>query len=119
VRIALATLAVALAAGCTGSGAGSAPARGWVAGVALGGRSFCPAPTVTGLHCHSGPRPHALIVLTGASGRRTLRADDSGRFRVRVPAGRYAVALGRAHPVSVRVHSGRVTRVHVGGTDGR
>jgi hypothetical protein len=117
--MALATVAVALAAGCAGAGPGSTHVRGWVAGVALGGRVFCPTPTVTGLHCHSGPRPHALIVLTGASGARTVRADGSGRFRVRVPAGRYAVALGTTHPVSVRVRPGRVTRVQVGGIKGR
>jgi hypothetical protein len=118
-RIALATLAVVLAASCSGSGMGSTPARGWVAGIVLGGPSFCPTPTVTGLHCHSGPRPHALIVLTGASGRRRVRADASGRFRVRVPAGRYSVGVGATHPISVRVAPGRVARIQIGGITDR
>jgi hypothetical protein len=113
-RVVLATIAVVLGAGCAGAGSGSAPASGWVAGLALGGRPICPTPTLTGLHCHSGPRPHALVVVSGASARRRVRADASGRFRVRLPAGRYAVRLGTARPVEVRVHAGRVTRVRVG-----
>jgi hypothetical protein len=114
-RIVLATIAVALGAGCAGAGTGSTPASGWVAGLALGGRPICPTPTLTGLHCHSGPRPHALVVVSGASARRRVLADASGRFRVRIPAGRYAVRLGTARPVEVRVRAGRVTRVRVGG----
>ena len=111
----MATIAVSLAAGCAGAGTGSTPATGWVAGLALGGRPICPTPTVSGLHCHYGPRPHALVVVTGRSARRRVVADAAGRFRVRVPEGRYAVRLGTARPVEVRVRAGRVTRVRVGG----
>src|SRR3954454_4791281 len=93
-RIVLATIALALGAGCAGAGSGAAPARGWVAGIALGGRPICPTPAVTGLHCPSGPRPHALVVVAGAPARRRVRADAAGRFRVRLPPGRYAVRLG-------------------------
>jgi hypothetical protein len=120
-RIVLATIALALAlgAGCAGAGGGAAPARGWVAGIALGGRPICPTPAVTGLHCHYGPRPHALVVVSGAPALRRVRADAAGRFRVRLAPGRYAVRLGVFPPVEVRVRPGGVTRVRIGGVKGR
>jgi hypothetical protein len=90
-----------------------------VAGIALGGRPVCPTPTVTGLHCHRAPRPHALVVIAGPAAHRMVRADGSGRFRVRVPPGRYAVRLGGSRPVQVRVRAGRVTRIHMGAGAGR
>jgi hypothetical protein len=118
-RIVTAAIVLALGAGCGGAGSGAPAAEGWVVGIALGGRPMCPTPAVTGLHCHSGPRPHALVVVVGTAAHRTVRADGSGRFRVRVPPGRYAVRLGASRSVRVRVHAGRVTRVHVGGIGGR
>jgi hypothetical protein len=118
-RIVLTTIALALGAGCGDAGSGAAPASGWVAGIALGGRPICPTPAVTGQHCHSGPRPHALVVVAGVSARRQVHADAAGRFKVRVPAGRYTVRLGAFRPVEARVRPGRVTQVRVGETTGR
>ena len=118
-RIVLAAIALAFGGGCGGAGTGPPPTPGWVTGVALGGRPICPTPAATGLHCHSGPRPHALVVIAGAAAHRRVRADGSGRFRVRLPPGRYAVRLGASRPVRVRVSAGRVTRVRMGGEKGR
>jgi hypothetical protein len=117
-RIVFATIALVLGGGC-GGGTGVAPAGGWLVGIALGGRPICPTPAVTRIRCHSGPRPLARVVLTGATLHREVRADGSGRFRVHLPPGRYAVSLGASRRVSVRVRSGRVTRVRVGGVGGR
>jgi hypothetical protein len=118
-RIVLAAIAFALGAGCGGTGTGSPSTPGWVAGIALGGRPICPTPAVTGLHCHSGPRPHALVVIAGAAAHRRVRADGSGRFRVRLPPGRYAIRMGAFRPVRVQVRAGRVTGVRMGGVKER
>jgi hypothetical protein len=114
-RVLCATIAVLLGAGCARAGAGSTPAPGWVAGIVLGGRPICPTPAVTGLHCRFAPRPRALVMIAGAAAHRRVRADGSGRFRVRVPPGRYTISVGTSRPIRVRVRSARVTRVHVGG----
>jgi hypothetical protein len=113
-RLRPALVVVLIAAGCGGAGTASAPARGWMAGVALTGRRVCPAPTgVQGTLCHPSPRPHAVVVVTGAAGSHRVLADASGRFRIALRPGRYSVRAGRAH-LRVRVVAGRVAHVRVG-----
>jgi len=111
-RIVATCLAVASLAGCGGTGGGtSAAAHGWVTGLALGGHQVCPTPTADGtLVCHAGPLRDALVVITGSGGERRVRADARGRFRVSLPAGRYAVR-GAGAPVRVRLTAGAVARV--------
>jgi hypothetical protein len=112
-RVVLALVASALAAGCGGAGATHAPARGWVAGVALTGRPVCPTPTAEGTLCHPTPRAHAVVTVTGPAGSRRVTADASGRFRVALRPGRYSFRTGAAGPVRVRVVAGRVTHIHL------
>ena len=107
-RVSPALVAALLAAGCGGTAAAHAPARGWVAGVALLGRPMCPAPTANGSLCHPTPLAHALLTVTGPAGARRVVADANGRFRVALRPGRYSFRSGPARPVRVRVVAGRV-----------
>ena len=112
-RIATTLIAGLLVAGCGGAGTASPPARGWVTGVALTGRPICPTPTAKVSLCHPSPRPHAVVVVTGAAGSHRVLADATGRFRIALRPGRYSVRRGRAH-LRVRVVAGRVAHVRVG-----
>ena len=112
-RLLPALVAVLAAAGCGGAGTASPPARGWVAGVALTGRPVCPTPTAKASLCHPTPRPHAVVVVTGAAGSRRVLADAGGRFRIALAPGRYSVRSGGTPPLRVRVVAGRVAHIRV------
>ena len=111
-RIVPALIATVLVSGCGGAAA-HAPARGWVAGVALTGRTVCPTPTAKRSLCHPTPRPHAVLTVTGPAGSQRVVAGANGRFRVALRPGRYSVRSGGAGPLRVRVVAGRVARIFV------
>jgi len=109
----LTTLIAGLLVGGCGGAAATAPAHGWVTGLALTGRPLCPTPTAQESLCHPAPRAHAVVTVTGRAGTRHVLAGRNGRFRVSLPPGRYVIRSGAARPVSVRVVAGRVARVRM------